>query len=129
MGVSTCWQPFPQTKGWITMSRKLPHRLLPALALLAGAPVLVAQSAPDLSDPEVAHVAVTANQLDIDLAKLAEGRATKAPVKQFAATMIRDHSAVNARAGALAGKLGVTPKANPVSQSLLDGAAKARASI
>ena len=26
---------------------------------------------PDLSDPEVAHVAVTANSIDIDLAKLA----------------------------------------------------------
>jgi putative membrane protein len=43
--------------------------------------------------------------------------------------MITDHSAVNAQATALATKLGVTPKDNAVSQSLLKGAAEARAAI
>jgi putative membrane protein len=86
-------------------------------------------SPPDLSDPEVAHVAVTANSIDVDLAKLAQSRTHNADVKQFAATMITDHSAVNAQASALAAKLGVTPKDNAVSQSLLKGAAEARATI
>lgn len=91
---------------------------------------LQAQSSPpDLSDPEVAHVAVTANSIDIDLAKLAQSRTHNADVKQFATTMITDHSAVNAQASALAAKLGVTPKDNAVSQSLLKGAAEARATI
>lgn len=85
--------------------------------------------APDLSDPEVAHVAVTANSIDIDLAKLARSRTANPEVKQFAITMITDHSAVNAQASALAGKLGVTPKDNEVSQSLLKGASEARATI
>jgi len=91
---------------------------------------LHAQSvSPDLSDPEVAHVAVTANSIDIDLARLAQSRAANHDVKQFAKTMITDHSAVNAQASALAAKLGVTPKDNDVSQSLLKGAAEARATI
>lgn len=83
-------------------------------------------AAPDLSDPEVAHVAVTANSIDIDLAKFAQTRTRNAAVKQFAATMITDHSAVNAQAAALATKLGVTPADNAVSQSLQSGAAQAR---
>lgn len=105
--------------------------LVPLLSLsLALSVPLHAQSAtPDLSDPQVAHVAVTANSIDIDLAKLAKSRTANADVKQFASTMITDHSAVNAKAGALATKLGVTPKDNEVSQSLLKGASDARATL
>jgi putative membrane protein len=47
----------------------------------------------------------------------------------FAATMITDHTAVNGQAAALAGRLGVTPKDNAVSQSLLAGAAEARKAV
>ena len=107
--------------------------LSPCLSLFlafAAATGLHAQAAPpDLSDPEVAHVAVTANSIDIELAKLAQSRTRNQDVKQFATTMITDHSAVNAQATALATKLGVTPKDNAVSQSLLKGAAEARATI
>lgn len=112
------------------MSRSSTYPMLSlflALSLPAG---LHAQAAsPKLSDPEVAHVAVTANSIDIDLAKLAQSRTGNPDVKQFATTMITDHSAVNAQATALATKLGVTPKDNAVSQSLLKGAAEARAAI
>jgi putative membrane protein len=101
--------------------------LLLSLASFTGAQ---AQSAsPDLSDPEVAHVAVTANSIDIDFGKLAQSRTSNQDVKQFANTMITDHSAVNATATALAGKLRVTPKDNAVSQSLLQGASEAKAKI
>jgi putative membrane protein len=86
-------------------------------------------AAPDLSDPEVAHVAVTANSIDIELAKLAQSRTGNPEVKRFATTMITDHSAVNAQAAALATRLGVTPKDNEVSESLLKGASEARAAI
>jgi putative membrane protein len=77
----------------------------------------------------VAHVAVTANSIDIALATFALSRAKNSDVKKFATTMIADHSAVNKQAAALAAKLGVTPKDNPVSQSLTKGAAEARASV
>ena len=117
------------------MSRSKFPLFLPAAALLvvtalhAQNPTPAPASAPDLSDPEVAHVAVTANSIDIDLAKFAQTRTSNAGVKQFAATMITDHSAVNAQAAALATKLGVTPADNAVSQSLLAGAKQARASL
>jgi putative membrane protein len=43
--------------------------------------------------------------------------------------MITDHTAVNEQAAALAGRLGVTPEDNAVSQSLLAGAADARKAV
>jgi putative membrane protein len=94
-------------------------------ALRAQAPA----PAPDLSDPEVAHVAVTANSIDVELARFAQSRAQNADVRRFASTMIADHTAVNAQAAALAGRLGVTPADNAVSQSLLAGAAGARTAL
>lgn len=112
----------------MSRSSKLP--LLSLFLSFAVSTGLDAQApTPDLSDPEVAHVAVTANSIDVDLAKLARSRTGNQDVKQFASTMITDHSAVNAQASALATKLGVTPKDNDVSQSLLKGAAEARATI
>ena len=105
-------------------------RLAPALALLFAASTLGAQAAPsDLSDPEVAHVAVTANSIDIEMAKLAQSKTRNDEVRRFAATMITDHSAVNQQAAALAKRLGVTPKDNAVSRSLQDGAKEAKGKL
>jgi putative membrane protein len=92
----------------------------------AGSP---APMLPNLTDPEVAHVAVTANSIDVELARFAQTRSRNAEVRQFATTMITDHSGVNTQAAALAGRLGVTPADNGVSQSLLAGAADARKAI
>lgn len=106
------------------------RRLVPLLLALGFSSTAHAQdSAPDLSDPEVAHVAVTANSIDIELARFAQPRLRSEAVRKFAVTMVTDHSAVNEQAVALATKLGVTPKDNAVSQSLLKGAAEARASL
>ena len=96
----------------------------------AFATLLHAQAAPpDLSDAEVAHVAVTANSIDVELGKMAQARTKNDAVRQFATTMITDHTAVNQQAGTLAGRLGVTPKDNAVSQSLVSGAVEARKTI
>ena len=106
------------------------HGLLTLTLILTISPTIHAQGSPaNLSDPEVAHVAVTANRIDIDQARLVESRTQNAEVRQFAATMIRDHTAVNEQAAALATRLGVTPKDNPVSQSLVAGAIEARKTI
>jgi putative membrane protein len=111
----------PRSSGYAPLS------LLLTFAVSTGS---LAQTAPpDLTDAEVAHVAVTANSIDIDLARLAQSRTVNRVVKQFATTMITDHGAVNAQASALATKLGVTPKDNAISQSLLKGASEARATI
>ena len=85
-----------------------------------------AQGNPKLSDPEVASVAVVANQIDIDYALLAKQKTKNKEVKNFAETMARDHEAVIGQAVALAKKLGVTPKDNAVSQQLLADATKTR---
>jgi putative membrane protein len=112
------------------MSSVAARHLIPALLVLALPAGLPAQaSSPDLSDPEVAHVAVTANRIDVELAKFAETRARDPQVRKFAATMITDHTAVNGQAAALAGRLGVTPADNAVSRSLQAGAAEARAEL
>jgi putative membrane protein len=118
------------------MSRATLRHVFSLLLPLAVATALHAQGsapapapAPDLSDPEVAHVAVTANSIDVELARFVLTRTHNADVRQFATTMITDHTAVNAQAAALAGRLGVTPADNPVSQSLLSGAAQARTGL
>lgn len=114
------------------MSRFTLHRALSLLLPLALPAALYAQAsapAPDLSDPEVAHVAVTANTIDVDAARFALTRTRNADVRQFATTMIADHNAVNAQAAALAARLGVTPATNAVSQSLLSGATQARTAL
>ena len=73
------------------------------------------------SDPQIAHIVVTANQVDIDAGKLAERQGSSAEVKAFGKQMVTDHSGVNQQAVALVKKLGVTPEDNPTSQSLKSG--------
>src|SRR3954464_2291740 len=87
------------------------------------------ESSPDLTDPEVAHVAVTANTIDIAAGKVALTHAKSQEVKNFANMMIRDHAGVNEKAAALAKKLDVTPKDNAISQSLLKGADESKAKL
>lgn len=90
---------------------------------------LQAQNNPKLSDPEVASVAVVANQIDISYAEIAMKRSRNKEVRQFAQTMINDHNEVINQAAALVKKLGVTPKDNAVSKSLLDGAEKTKKTL
>jgi putative membrane protein len=89
----------------------------------------VAAPAPTLTDAEIAHVAVTANTIDIEAGEAAKAKSTNADVKAFAQTMITDHTGVNAEAGALATKLGVTPMDNATSQSLMSGADAAKTEL
>lgn len=103
---------------------------LPALALLL---VLApmdgrAQAASDdgPSDAVIAHIAVTANAIDVAMAKLALERGRSDQVKAFAKTMVDDHTAVNERAAELAKKLGLSPEDNATSRSLQAGADEAR---
>lgn len=98
------------------------------LTLLFTTPALT-QTNPRLSDAEVASVAVVANQIDISYAEIAKEKSKNAEVLKFAQTMINDHNAVIEQAAALAKKLGVTPKDNAVSQSLLKDAKKTKKAL
>lgn len=70
------------------------------------------------NDAQIAMIAVVANSVDIDAGKLAAEKANSKEVKEFAQTMVRDHTAVNEKATALAKKLGVTPEESATSKSL-----------
>src|SRR4051794_35832878 len=99
-----------------------------ALPLIAAVPVF-AQENPKLSDPEVASVAVTANQIDIRAGELAKKKSKTPEIIQFAETMINDHQAVIGQASALVKKLGVTPQDNAVSKKLLNDAEKTKQTL
>jgi len=74
-----------------------------------------------LNDLEIAHVAYTADLIDIQYAHLALGLSENPEVKEFAKTMIRDHEAVNEQALALLAKLEAQPEDNFLSQELIKG--------
>lgn len=76
---------------------------------------------PKLTDPEIASIAVTANQIDVNYAKIAQKKSKDAAVIEFAKTMENDHNSVIKLATDLAKKLNVTPKSNSVTESLLNG--------
>ncbi|MEO8961964.1 MAG: DUF4142 domain-containing protein [Ginsengibacter sp.] len=95
--------------------------------MVAPPPAATAPATPaKLTDPEIASVAVTADQIDIDYAAIAKKKSKNKSVLEFAATMAKDHGSVNAQAVALAKKLGVTPQDNPTTQSLLSQAASTK---
>jgi putative membrane protein len=87
-------------------------------ALLAASGAAFAQAP---NDAQIAHIVVTANQVDIDAGKLAQKQAKSAEVKAFGKQMVTDHGAVNKQAKDLAAKLKVKPEDNPTSQSLKKG--------
>jgi len=73
------------------------------------------------TDPQIAAIVVTANQVDIDAGKLAKSKSHSKDVKQFAQLMITDHSGVNKSATELVQTLHVTPESNATSESLQKG--------
>jgi putative membrane protein len=83
-----------------------------------------AQGAAKPSDPQIAHIAYTAGQLDIAAANQAISKSTNKEVVAFAQDMVRDHEAVNKQALSLVQKLNVTPADNDTSRSLSKGAAE-----
>ena len=94
-----------------------------ALLLAAGGALAQAPAAAGPTDPQIAHIVVTANQVDIDAGKLAESKGASKDVKDFGKMMVTDHTGVNKQATELVTKLKVTPEDNPTSQSLKSGGA------
>lgn len=97
------------------------------LALVAAALLWVSVggvSAQTIDDAQIAHIVVTANQVDIDAGTLATSMATNPEVKKFGQQMVTDHTGVNKQAVDLATKLKVTPKDNATSESLKAGGDK-----
>ena len=99
--------------------------------ILSVAALLICWSLPSfaqtsLTDPEVASVAVAANQIDIEYAGIAKKKSKNTEILNFAEAMTKDHNAVIAQASDLVKKLNVTPKDNAVSQKLNNDAEQTR---
>jgi putative membrane protein len=82
-----------------------------------------------IDDAQIAHIVVTANQVDIDAGKLAASKAFNPEVRKFGQQMVTDHTGVNKQAADLAARLKVTPADNPTSQSLKAGGDKTVATL
>jgi len=100
---------------------------LAALCLLSGG--ALAQGGAKPTDPQIAHIAYTADQLDIEAAKQALEKSKNKDVRAFAEDMVRDHAAVNKQALDLVKKLKVTPENNDTSKALTKQAADKRAEL
>ena len=97
--------------------------VIAALLALGMGGIAVAADAP--TDPQIAHIAYTAGQIDIAAAEQAIKKSKNADIVAFAKQMAEDHKAVNDQALALVKKLSVTPQDNATSQALSkDAAAK-----
>ena len=101
--------------------------MLKSIALVASVVTLAAfstvhaqtsEAAAPPNDAQIAQIVLTADTVDVDYGKLAVKKTKNAEVKAFAETMIRDHTAVNEKAAALAKKLSLTPEASATSKSL-----------
>jgi putative membrane protein len=97
-----------------------------ALRLLS-APAFAQGAKP--TDPQIAHIAYTAGQLDIEAAKLALAKSKSKEVRAFANDMVRDHTAVNKQALALVKKLNVKPEDNDTSRALTKQATAKRTEL
>ncbi len=100
---------------------------LAALCLISGA--AFAQNGAKPTDPQIAHIAYTAGQLDIEAAKQALAKSKNKEVRSFAEDMVRDHTAVNKQALDLVKKLKVTPEDNDISRALTKQATTKRAEL
>jgi len=98
------------------------HVLSPALAalVLTSGVAMAQQSKP--TDPQIAHIAYTAGEIDIKAAEQALQKSKNKEVRSFAEDMVRDHKAVNEKALALVKKLNVTPQDNDTSKALVKSA-------
>jgi putative membrane protein len=73
------------------------------------------------TDPQIADIVVTADNVDIEAGKMAKSMTKSSEVKKFANQMITDHTAVNKSATDLAKKLNVTPEESDTSRALKKG--------
>ncbi len=101
--------------------------LLVCAILALGAAAAGAAEKP--TDPQIAHIAYTAGELDIKAAEQALEKSKAENVRAFAENMVEDHTAVNEKALALVKKLDVTPEDNHTSKSLATQAAEKRAEL
>ncbi len=103
------------------MKRLLVTATWMTLLLVAGSTALKAQAP---TDPQIVQIVQTANQIDMDHAKIALKKSANPQVKEFADQMISDHNALHKSVAGLAKKLNVTPQESDTSKQLKQQAAE-----
>src|SRR5262245_1969457 len=98
-------------------------------ALLFATAACAADQAAKPTDPQIAHIAYTAGQIDVAAAKQALEKSKNNDVRAFAQQMVGDHTMVNNQALALVKKLNVKPEDNPTSQGLTKQAEATRTKL
>ena len=98
------------------MQKKLTPLIIVLAVLSPG--LLWANTPAKPTDPQIAHIAYTADLIDVEAGKLALEKSQINDVRAFAQQMVGDHTMVNNQALALVKKLKVTPEDNPTSQNL-----------
>src|SRR5512132_3815710 len=68
------------------------------------------------TDPQIVQIVQTANQIDIDQAKLALQKSKNQQVRDFANQMISDHTSLQKSVADLGKKLNVTPQDSDTSK-------------
>ena len=89
------------------------------VAAMIASGAAIAQSPAKPNDAQIAHIAYTADNIDIKAGELALTKSKNKEVIAFAQDMIRDHKAVNEQALALLKKLKVEPQDNDTSRALV----------
>ena len=102
--------------------------ILGILAAIFSAPAW-AYAADKPTDPQIAHIVYTSDNLDIKAAQQALKKSKDKNVPAFAKDMVKDHTAVNDKALALVKKLNVTPEDNDTSKGLVKQADEKRAEL
>jgi putative membrane protein len=99
------------------ISSLLKSSVLTAAVCFAAASAMAQPGKPP-TDPQIADIAYTAGQIDIEQAIDALKRTHTKAVRSFAEEMIRDHLAVNNKVLVLCDKLNVTPEGNDTSTTM-----------
>lgn len=81
------------------------------------------------TDPQIVGIVVTANNIDIQYAKIALSKSKNKEVLEFAHQMVRDHSTLQKSVFALGAKLHVTPADSATEASLKSQAEKTTAKL
>jgi putative membrane protein len=100
------------------------------VCVMVFSPIVQAQGADaGPTDPQIVGIVVTANNIDIDYAKIALSKSKNKEVLEFAHQMIRDHSTLQKSVFALGAKLHVTPADSATEASLKSQAEKTTAKL
>lgn len=102
------------------MHKKSLRTILAVAVVAAGSAVAYAQAP---TDAQIIGIVQTANQIDIDQARLALKKSSNAQVKDFANQMISDHTSLQKSVADLSKKLGVKEATSDTAKQLKQQAA------